>query len=74
MYPVEGESTIPAPTMTLESPFHNDLNPSTRDIVSTAFDIPVYMALGEGLTNCILVCKYIVSEITPSQHKLQPYL
>jgi hypothetical protein len=46
----------PAPITTLDNPLHNDQNPSARDMVTMAFDMPLYMALGEGLTICILVC------------------
>jgi hypothetical protein len=45
----------PAPRMTLDSPFHSVLIPSTREMVTMAFDMPVYMAVGEGLTTCIRV-------------------
>lgn len=41
---------------TLDMPLHSVRKPSTRDIVIMAFEIPVYMAVGEGLTTCILVC------------------
>lgn len=42
--------------MTLETPRHSDLMPSTLDIVAIAFDMPVYTAAGVGLTTCIRVC------------------
>jgi hypothetical protein len=45
----------PAPSITLDSPLHNVLNPSTLEIVTIAFDMPVYMPAGEGFTTCILV-------------------
>lgn len=45
----------PAPITTLDNPLHNDQNPSARDIVTMAFEMPLYMALGEGFTICILV-------------------
>lgn len=45
----------PAPTITLERPLHSVLNPSTRDIVTIAFEMPEYTAVGEGLTTCIRV-------------------
>jgi hypothetical protein len=45
----------PAPMTTLDKPLHNDQNPSAREMVTMAFEIPVYMALGDGLTICILV-------------------
>jgi hypothetical protein len=45
----------PAPKMTLDSPFHSVLIPSTREMVTIALDMPVYMAVGEGLTTCIRV-------------------
>lgn len=32
---------IPAPIITLDIPFHNDLMPSTLDMVAMAFDMPV---------------------------------
>jgi hypothetical protein len=41
--------------MTLDSPFHSVLIPSTREMVTMAFEIPEYMAVGEGLTTCIRV-------------------
>jgi hypothetical protein len=41
--------------MTLDNPLHNDQKPSARDIVTIAFEMPLYMALGDGLTICILV-------------------
>lgn len=47
----------PAPMTTLDSPLHNDQNPSALDMVTMAFDMPLYIALGEGLTICILVCR-----------------
>ena len=46
---------LPAPITTLESPLHNDQKPSARDIVTMALEMPLYMALGDGLTICILV-------------------
>lgn len=48
---------VPAPITTLDNPLHNDQNPSARDMVTMALEIPLYMALGEGLTICILVCR-----------------
>jgi len=45
----------PAPRMTLDKPFHSVRNPSTREMVTMAFDMPEYMAVGEGLTTCIRV-------------------
>lgn len=45
----------PAPITTLESPRHNVLKPSTRDIVTIAFEMPLYTAPGEGLMIWILV-------------------
>jgi hypothetical protein len=35
---------------TLDKPFHSVRKPSTRDIVTMAFDIPLYIAPGEGLS------------------------
>jgi hypothetical protein len=40
---------------TLDNPLHNALKPSALEIVTMAFEIPLYMALGEGFTICILV-------------------
>jgi hypothetical protein len=45
----------PAPITTLDSPLQSDQKPSARDIVTMAFEIPLYMALGDGLTICIRV-------------------
>jgi hypothetical protein len=41
--------------MTLEMPRHNVRKPSTREMVTMAFDMPLYMAPGEGLMIWILV-------------------
>lgn len=49
----------PAPNTTLESPLHNVLKPSTREIVTMALEIPVYTAVGEGFTTCIRVCQLL---------------
>ena len=46
---------LPAPITTLDNPLHNDQKPSARDMVTMAFEMPLYMALGDGLTICILV-------------------
>ena len=46
---------IPAPMTTLDSPRHNDMYPSIREIVAIALPMPVYMAAGVGLTTCIRV-------------------
>jgi hypothetical protein len=40
---------------TLDKPFHSVRKPSTREIVTIAFDMPLYIAPGEGLRICILV-------------------
>lgn len=45
----------PAPSTTLDNPLHNVRKPSTRDIVIIALEIPLYIAVGDGLTTCILV-------------------
>jgi hypothetical protein len=45
----------PAPITTLDNPLHSVLKPSTREIVTMAFDMPLYMAPGEGLMIWILV-------------------
>lgn len=51
------EMCIPAPRTTLESPFHNDLNPSTLETVTSALAMElVYVAVGPGLMTCIRVC------------------
>lgn len=41
---------------TLDNPLHKAPNPSTREIVTMAFDMPVYMAPGDGLMIWIRVC------------------
>lgn len=41
--------------MTLDTPLHNDPNPSILEIVATAFERPVYRAAGDGLMICIRV-------------------
>ena len=46
---------IPAPNTTLDSPRHNDMYPSTREMVAIALPMPVYMAAGVGLTTCMRV-------------------
>ena len=46
---------IPAPNTTLDNPLHNDIYPSTREIVAIALPIPVYIAAGVGLTTCMRV-------------------
>lgn len=51
---------------TLESPLHSAVKPSARDIVTMALDMPLYMALGEGLTICILVCLQVSASPTDS--------
>lgn len=51
----EGGKHEPAPSTTLDSPLHSDLKPSTLEIVTMAFDMPVYMAAGDGLTICMRV-------------------
>lgn len=48
-------SSLPAPNITLDTPRHNDLAPSTLVMVVNAFDIPVYIALGDGFITCIRV-------------------
>jgi hypothetical protein len=40
---------------TLDRPLHNVRKPSTLEIVTIAFEIPEYMAVGDGLTTCIRV-------------------
>jgi hypothetical protein len=40
---------------TLDKPLHNVRKPSTLEIVTIAFEIPEYMAVGDGLTTCIRV-------------------
>ena len=40
---------------TLDKPFHSVRKPSARDIVIMAFEMPLYMALGEGFTICMRV-------------------
>jgi hypothetical protein len=52
---VQDSLNRPAPITTLESPFHNVRKPSTREIVTMAFDMPLYMAPGAGLIIWILV-------------------
>lgn len=47
--------SVPAPTITLDTPRHNALMPSTLDIVAIALETPVYTAAGVGLTTCIRV-------------------
>jgi hypothetical protein len=41
--------------ITLDKPLHNVRKPSTREIVTMAFEMPEYMAVGDGLTTCIRV-------------------
>jgi hypothetical protein len=45
----------PAPIITLDMPRHNVRKPSTREMVTMALDMPLYMAPGEGLIIWILV-------------------
>jgi len=52
---VLGIPNRPAPTITLDTPLHNDPNPSILDIVATAFERPVYRAAGDGLMICMRV-------------------
>lgn len=40
---------LPAPITTLDNPLHSVPKPSTREIVTIAFDMPLYMAPGDGL-------------------------
>jgi hypothetical protein len=47
----------PAPSTTLDTPRHNVRKPSTLDMVSMALLMPVYTAVGDGLTICIRVCR-----------------
>jgi hypothetical protein len=47
----------PAPSTTLETPLHNVRKPSTLDMVSMALLMPVYTAVGDGLTICMRVCR-----------------
>ena len=46
---------VPAPTITLDMPFQSERAPSNRAIVPKAFEMPVYIALGEGLMTCMRV-------------------
>ena len=55
---------VPAPTITLETPFHNDLAPSALEIVAIAFDMPVYIAAGLGFKTCIRVFRRSTGYIT----------
>ena len=60
----KGRIYRPAPKTTLDKPLHSVLKPSTLDIVTIALDMPVYTAVGEGLTTCILVLQvFVVREI-----------
>jgi hypothetical protein len=45
----------PAPITTLDNPLHSVVKPSTREIVTMAFDMPLYIAPGDGLRIWILV-------------------
>lgn len=47
----------PAPSTTLDTPLHNVRGPSTLDMVTMALLMPVYTAVGDGLTICIRVCR-----------------
>jgi len=49
-------ASAPAPITTLDRPLHSDQKPSARDIVTMALEMPLYMALGDGLTICMRVC------------------
>ena len=51
-----GRVDLPAPTITLDNPLHNDRYPSTLDMVVIALPMPLYTAAGVGLTICIRVC------------------
>jgi hypothetical protein len=55
---------VPAPTMTLLTPRHNVRSPSSRYIVETAFEMPVYSPPDVGLMICIRVyCCRSVTDI-----------
>jgi hypothetical protein len=61
---------------TLDNPLHNVVNPSTREIVTMAFDMPLYMAPGEGLMIWILVFSEVSAspvESRRSQEKLRTF-
>jgi hypothetical protein len=45
----------PAPIITLDNPLHSVRKPSTREMVTMALDIPLYIAPGDGLMIWILV-------------------
>ena len=48
--------------MTLESPFHRDLKPSTLETVTRALAMEFwYVAVGPGLITCILVWSTVSS-------------
>jgi hypothetical protein len=47
--------SVPAPTITLDTPRHRVPAPSTFDIVAIALLRPVYTAAGVGLTTCMRV-------------------
>lgn len=57
-YGVRGDETrgsLPAPTATLAIPRQSERIPSVDEILPAACAIPEYIALGDGLTICILV-------------------
>lgn len=57
----------PAPTITLDTPLHNVRKPSALEMVTMAFDMPVYMAVGEGLTICMRVCSSVSAWVPQHQ-------
>ena len=60
---------VPAPRTTLESPFHNDLKPSTLDTVTRALAMEfVYVAVGPGLMTCILVWPAISTSLNTKMY------
>ena len=60
---------VPAPNTTLVMPLHIVNAPSVEDIRDTACVIPVYTAVGVGLTTCIRV---LHSQLTPLQYLFEP--
>jgi hypothetical protein len=53
--------------MTLDMPLHSVRKPSTREMVTMAFDMPLYIAPGEGLIIWILVFSGVSASLQTDQ-------